>query len=124
MMGTRFHDQSRFAILTLLAVGRDNVNSQWPDPNAFGNAKTAATGPVGAEIAELRTKLGAEVVAFGAAKLDTGIVESMFAMLAVRFGWTIPEDSAATVAATFGFVGVMVMIPPEVGATLVRSERS
>ena len=75
-------------------------------------------------MAELRTKLGAEVVAFGAAKLDTGMVESMFAMLAVRFGWTIPVDTDATVAARFGFVGAMVMIPPEVGATLVRSERS
>ena len=99
------------------------MNNQWPEPNAFGTAKTAATGPVDAEIAELTTKLGAEVV-FGAAKLDTGMVESMFAMLAVRFGWTIAVDTAATVAATFGFVGAIVIIPPEVGVALVRSERS
>ena len=75
-------------------------------------------------MAELRTKLGAEVIAFGAGELDTGMMESMFGMLAVRVGWTIAVDTAATVAATFGFVGAIMIIPPEVGATLVRSERS
>jgi len=68
---------------------------------------------VGAEITVVKTLAGAGTVEVAPFKIGTPAVAV-----------TVLAGTAATVAPTLAVTGVIVIIPPEVGATLLRSPRS
>ena len=80
---------------------------------APGLARTPVVGVVGAEIIVVKTLAGAGTVEVAPFKIGTPAV-----------AFTVPAGTAATVAPTLAVTGVIVIIPPEVGATLLRSPRS
>jgi len=89
---------------------------------APGIARTPVVGVVGAEITVVKTLARAGTVEVAPFKIGTPAVA--FTVPAAMFGCATLAGTAATVAPTLAVTGVIVIIPPEVGATLLRSPRS
>ena len=82
-------------------------------------------GVVGRETTVDKTLVGAGRVAVTPFKIGTTPVA--LAVAAAMIGCTTPAGTAATVATvapTLVMTGVILIVPPEVGATLLRSPRS